>query len=404
VHGRQGAAHFVRPVFGLVRIPDEPAAERAKVSVCYGSSVERGALYLVATPIGNLSDITLRALEILKSVHVIACEDTRVTRKLLDHHQIGTPTLSFHAHSAPELSDRLCDRLVGGESCALVSDAGTPVLSDPGLELVDRAIHRGIAVVPIPGASALLAAITASGLPAHRILFLGFLPRSDIERREVLAPLREAPYTIVIYESPHRVGETLAALSRSLGDRRAVVARELTKHFETFVRDRLSALASTFGEAPPKGEVVIVVGPAESTEQPSLDLQAEARALLAAGTPPSEAAKTLAGRFGLAKKEAYRMVLEAQAEPQQLSLEDLLLEKLRAYAESFRFKDHAPENMYGLIMPQLERPLIRVAMEIAQGRQIQAAEMLGIHRNTLRTKLRSLGLDGKTEDEEEEDL
>jgi 16S rRNA (cytidine1402-2'-O)-methyltransferase len=364
-------------------------------------TVERGSLYLVATPIGNLSDITLRAIEVLRSVQVIACEDTRVTHKLLEHYEIDTPTLSFHAHSPDELADRLCDRLDAGESIALVSDAGTPVLSDPGIELVDRAIQRGLSVVPIPGASALLAALTASGLPAHRVLFLGFLPRADAERREVLAPLREAPYTLVIYESPHRLGETLAALLKSLGDRRAVVARELTKHFETFARDRLSALAANFGEAPPKGEVVIVVGPAEASAETGLDLRAEARALIALGTPPSEAAKTLAGRFGLAKKEAYRMVMEAQAEPQQLSLEDLLLEKLRAYAESFT--DHAPVNMYGLIMPQLERPLIRVAMEIANGKQIQAAEMLGIHRNTLRTKLRSLGFEEQPIDETEED-
>ncbi len=358
-------------------------------------------LYLVATPIGNLADITLRALEVLRSVDLVACEDTRVTRKLLDHFQIILSTVSFHAHSDAELVNRLCDRLQAGESIALVSDAGTPLLSDPGADLVAEAVRREVRVVPIPGASAMLAAVTASGLPTHRILFLGFLPRGDGDRREVLAPLRTAPYTLIVYESTRRLADTLEAMEKSLGDRRAAVGRELTKQFEEIARDRLSALAVRY-RSPPKGEVVIVVGPPEVEDAPAPRLTAEAGALLDSGVRPSDAAKTLAGRFGLAKKEAYRIVMEAQAGAhQQQSLEDLLFERLRAYAESLQ--GHTPENMYGLIMPQLERPLIRVAMELADGRQVQAAEMLGIHRNTLRVKLRSLGLDGKVEDRDDEE-
>lgn len=357
-----------------------------------------GQLYLVATPIGNLQDITLRALEVLRTVAVVACEDTRVTRKLLDHYEIPTPVTSYHAHSDAGVAERLVRRVEEGESVALVTDAGTPLLSDPGAELVGLAIERGVDVVPIPGASALLAAVTASGLPTNRIQFLGFLPRADGERREVLSPLRGFPTTVVVYESPRRLTATLDALRRSLGDRRAAVAREMTKHFETFERGRLSELVERFPEAP-KGEVVVVVGPPEQEKDGTEEAPAAARALLRSGVRPTEAAKTLAGRFGLAKKEAYELVMavktEATADEEQRSLEALLSERLRAYVESLQ--GHQPENMYGLIMPQLERPLIRVAMELSGGRQVQAAQMLGIHRNTLRTRLRALGLDGEPE-------
>lgn len=358
-----------------------------------------GQLYLVATPIGNLQDITLRALEILRSVAVIACEDTRVTRKLLDHYEIKTTVTSYHAHSDRNAAQRLLTRMEQGESVALVTDAGTPLLSDPGVELVAQAVERGVDVVPIPGASALLAALTASGLPTQRIQFLGFLPRSDSERREILSPLRSLPTTVVVYESPRRLFATLEALKRSLGDRRAVVARELTKHFETFERGSLSALAERF-EAPPKGEVVIVVGPPERVEDGKEEAPSAAQALLKSGIRPTEAAKTLAGKFGLTKKEAYELVMAAKTDTtaedeSQRSLEGLLLERLHAYVESLQ--GHRPENMYGLIMPQLERPLIRVAMELSGGRQVQAAQMLGIHRNTLRTRLRDLGLDGDSD-------
>lgn len=272
-----------------------------------------GILYVVSTPIGNLEDITLRALRVLREVAVIACEDTRVTRKLLSAHEISTPVTSFHAHSKAEVTERLLQRLDAGEDVALVSDAGTPLLSDPGGALVEAAILRGREVVAIPGASAMLAALAAAGLPAHRVLFLGFLPRSDAERREVLAPLRDGPYTLVVYESPRRVAELLESLARTLGPRRAAVGRELTKKFETWERGRLDTLAARFAE-PPLGELVVVVGPPEASEAavPRDAARLEAARLLSEGMRTSEVAKVLAGVHGLAKQEAYQLVLSVR--------------------------------------------------------------------------------------------
>ncbi len=270
-----------------------------------------GVLYVVSTPIGNLEDITLRALRILKEVDLIACEDTRVTRKLLDAHDVRTPVQAFHAHSSSMIRAKLLDRVQDGESIALVSDAGTPLVSDPGVELVAEAVQSGLHVVPIPGASAMLSALVGAGLPTHRVLYLGFLPRKAADQAEVVGHLVASEYTLVIYESARRLAGTLQALQRSLGDRNAAVARELTKRFETFERGRLSELAEVFRE-PPKGEVVIVVGGAArgSAEAKQDDLQTEVKKLLAAGIRPSEVAKTVAGAHGISKKAAYKVVLE----------------------------------------------------------------------------------------------
>jgi 16S rRNA (cytidine1402-2'-O)-methyltransferase len=275
--------------------------------------VPAGALYVVATPIGNLEDITLRALRVLKEVTVIACEDTRVTRKLLAAHEIRTPVLSYHAHSKPQVVDRILERIESGEDVALVTDAGTPLVSDPGDTLVKMAIARGIRVAPIPGPSALLATLVASGLPSEAVLFLGFLPRPDSERREVLAPLRDAPYTIVLYESPKRVRETLEMLERTLGDRDLCVGRELTKRFETFERGRLSQLCTKFDEST-LGEITIVVGPAFHAEAvKGIEVaRKEAERLLAQGMRAADVAKVIAGAHGLARQEAYQLVLEAK--------------------------------------------------------------------------------------------
>ncbi|MCA9548905.1 MAG: 16S rRNA (cytidine(1402)-2'-O)-methyltransferase [Myxococcales bacterium] len=274
-----------------------------------------GVLYVVSTPIGNLEDITLRAVRILKEVAVIACEDTRVTRTLLTAHGIGTPQVAFHAHSDDAVARRLLARLAEGESVALVSDAGTPLLSDPGAELVAEAVAAGIRVEPVPGASAMLAAMVGAGLPTHRVLFLGFLPRKASEQAEALADLRGAPYTLVLYESPRRLQETLQNLERSLGTRRAVVARELTKRFETFERGTLAELAARFVEAP-KGEVVIVVEGARPGEaqEAAEDLETQARALLAQGVRAADAAKALAAAHGVPKKQAYQLLVAIQAE------------------------------------------------------------------------------------------
>lgn len=275
-----------------------------------------GALYIVSTPIGNLEDITLRALRVLREADVIACEDTRTTKKLLDAHEIRTPQVSFHAHSDAGRRAQLLDRVRAGESVALVSDAGTPLLSDPGAELVAEAAADGLPVIPIPGASALLAGLVGAGLPTHRVLFLGFLPRKAGEQRELLGPVAGLPYTLVIYESPRRVQDTLQALVAACGgERPAVVARELTKRFETFARGTLESLVARYAE-PPKGEVVIVVEGArgEAGAAPAQDLRADVARLLAARTRPSEVAKTVAGAHGLSKKQAYRVVLEVQGE------------------------------------------------------------------------------------------
>jgi 16S rRNA (cytidine1402-2'-O)-methyltransferase len=333
----------------------------------------RGRLYLVVAR--HPADLTQRARETLRSVDAIACDD--------DARPLVEPSTPVHP-----IDVSLCERMDAGESVALISSP----LSPAGTMLVKEAIRRGFPVIPIAEVSRELAALRASGLPAERVLFLGALPRADGERRELLAPLRAAPYTLVIEESGRRLADTLRTLERILGDRRAVVARE----DETIHRDRIASLAGAFLD-PPRGDVLILIGPVEARTDERSDLISSVRALLAGGLRPTEVAKAIGGRFGLAKKEAYRAVMDVHEEPRTLGspaaqpLEDLLLERLRAYAESLQ--GHAPENMYGLIMPQLERPLIRVAMELAGGRQIQAAEMLGIHRNTLRMKLRSLGLD-----------
>ena len=271
-----------------------------------------GTLYVVATPIGNLEDITLRALRILREVDVIAAEDTRVTRKLLSAHDLRTPMVAYHAHSPPVVERDLLERLEEGASIALVSDAGTPLISDPGGALVFRALEQGVTVIPVPGPSALLAALVGSGLPMNHFLFLGFLPRRAMERRELLGPLAHAPYTLVLFEAASRLKDTLGALRVVLGDRPATVARELSKRYETFVRGSLETLEAQFTEAP-KGEVVVVVGPGEPEGTQSRDeIQATIERLVAQGDPPSEIARNVAGAFGLAKKEAYRWVLDVQ--------------------------------------------------------------------------------------------
>lgn len=266
-------------------------------------------LYVVSTPIGNLGDITLRALEVLRAVSLIACEDTRVTQKLLERYDIETPTVSCHAHSPGSDIRRITSRLEAGEDVAMVTDAGTPLVSDPGDTLVAAALQAGADVVPVPGASASLAAVVASGLPVQPLLQLGFLPRGAAPRREILSPLRSAPYTLVIYESPHRVQHTLEDLAKSLGDRPACVARELTKKFETFERGTLSSVGALL-PSPIRGEVVIVVGPASDQVADGLDVaEAQIRALLQQGERPAEIARTVAVAHGLARKQAYKMVL-----------------------------------------------------------------------------------------------
>jgi 16S rRNA (cytidine1402-2'-O)-methyltransferase len=226
---------------------------------------QAGELFIVATPIGNLGDISLRALQTLKSVNLIACEDTRTSGVLLHHYGISTPRVSCHAHNEAEASAKLLEKLQAGETVALISDAGTPLVSDPGARLVTMAIEAGIRVTPIPGASALLSALAVAGLPTDRFFFAGFLPNKNSERAKLFGWLITIPATLIFYEAPHRLSETLEVIAAALGDRPASVARELTKLHETCYRGKLRELAQVFAERAPKGECVILVEGAQET-------------------------------------------------------------------------------------------------------------------------------------------
>jgi 16S rRNA (cytidine1402-2'-O)-methyltransferase len=269
------------------------------------------ALYLVATPIGNLRDITLRALETLAGADLLACEDTRVTRVLLDRYGIRQRPTPYHEHNANEAGPRLIEALESGRSVALVSDAGTPLVSDPGYRLVEQALEKGIRVVPIPGASAVLAALTASGLPSDAFMFAGFLPVKDGQKRTRLSELVAVPATLIFFESPRRLADTLVAMADVYGDRPAAIGRELTKTFEEMRTGTLPALAAHYAEAPtPKGEVVICVGP--PTEQaPAAPADIDRLLLsLAAEMPASKAAAEAARMTGGQKPALYRRLLE----------------------------------------------------------------------------------------------
>ncbi|BCH06502.1 ribosomal RNA small subunit methyltransferase I [Mesorhizobium sp. 131-3-5] len=269
------------------------------------------ALYLVATPIGNLADITLRALETLAAADVVACEDTRVSRVLLDRYGIRRRTTAYHEHNAGEAGPKLIAALQGGQSVALISDAGTPLVSDPGYRLVGEAIDHGIRVVPIPGPSAPLAALTASGLPSDAFLFAGFLPVKSGQRLTRLEALKAVPATLIFFESPRRLAESLGAMLEALGgERKAAIGRELTKTFEEMRTGTLRALADHYAAADtPKGEIVVCVGPAEAKADEPADID---RLLLslAAEMPASKAAAEAAKMTGGQKQALYRRLLE----------------------------------------------------------------------------------------------
>src|SRR5215469_18942564 len=220
-----------------------------------------GCLYLVATPIGNLEDVTVRALRVLKEADLIACEDTRQTQKLLQHYGIHKELVSYHGHNELTRASELVIQLEEGAQVALVSDAGTPVVSDPGYRLVTLCLRHHIPVIPIPGPSALLAALSASGLPNEEFLFAGFLPARSGERKRALERLRIEDRTMILYEAPHRIEETLDAALEVLGDRPACLAREVTKMHEEFRRGTLSELAASLAERPARGEITLLIGP-----------------------------------------------------------------------------------------------------------------------------------------------
>lgn len=270
------------------------------------------ALYLVATPIGNLSDITLRALETLAGADVLACEDTRVTRVLLDRYGIVNRPYAYHEHNADEAGPRLMAALEQGKSVALVSDAGTPLVSDPGYRLALLAIAAGHRVVPIPGASAPLAALVGSGLPNEAFLFAGFLPSRDKARRDRLAELAGVPATLLFFESPHRIAATVAAAAEVLGETRAAcVCRELTKTFEEFRRGTLGELAAHYGDGRTvKGEIVFVIGPPGEADAPEAEDVDRLLTLLAKDMSTGKAATEAARRTGLPRKELYQRLVD----------------------------------------------------------------------------------------------
>lgn len=270
------------------------------------------ALYLVATPIGNLSDITLRALETLAGADVLACEDTRVTRVLLDRYGIVNRPYAYHEHNANEAGPKLMAALEAGKSVALVSDAGTPLVSDPGYRLGQLAIEAGYRVVPIPGPSAPLAALVGSGLPNEAFLFAGFLPSKDKARRDRLAELAAVPSTLIFFESPHRIAATVEAARDVLGPtRRASVCRELTKTFEEFRRGTLEELHGYYdGSGPVKGEIVFVIAPPDAPEAPDADDVDALLLKLIADMPTGKAATEAAKQTGLNRKDLYDRLLE----------------------------------------------------------------------------------------------
>lgn len=272
------------------------------------------ALYLVATPIGNLGDITLRALETLAGADVLACEDTRVTRVLLDRYGIQNRPYAYHEHNADEAGPRLLQALEAGKSVALVSDAGTPLVSDPGYRLAQNAIEAGYRVVPIPGASAPLAALVGSGLPNDAFLFAGFLPTKDKARRDRLAELEAVPATMMFFESPHRIAATLVAAADVLGgDRAASVCRELTKTYEEFRRGTLAELARHYADVESvKGEIVLVIGPPPERGVEAADVDA-ILADLARTLPTSKAAAEASRLTGISKKELYQRLLDMKS-------------------------------------------------------------------------------------------
>ncbi len=268
-----------------------------------------GTLYIVATPIGNLEDITFRAVRILKEADRIACEDTRQTHKLLDHYGISTPMVSYHDHNEQARSEQLIRDLEDGRNIALVSDAGTPLIADPGYRIVQKARGRGIAVVPIPGPSAIITALSGSGLPTDSFAFLGFLPPKSGQRRKALEESRDLGLTVVFYETPHRIEEALGDMAEVLGDPPVVLARELTKLHEEWLSGSASEVQAVLAKrGTVKGEFVVIVGKSERPPAVDIPLEQEVAALIHGGVARMDAIKQVAKRRGLSKREVYKKI------------------------------------------------------------------------------------------------
>lgn len=277
-----------------------------------------GTLYLCPTPIGNLEDMTFRSIRTLKEAAVIAAEDTRHTRKLLSHFDIHKPLISYHEHNKTERGPELIDRLLSGEDIALVSDAGMPGISDPGSDLVRLAIEANAGVTALPGPNAALAALVCSGLDTTAFTFIGFLPKTKKKRRELIAALADHPYTLLFYESPHRITDTLTELSAVLGDRPAAIGREISKIYEEFVRGTLSSVKKQFEEKQPRGEFTLVVAgmPQEDAgAEPAVFESSPAQAvaaLVASGMDKKQAIKKVALDRKLSKRDVYQSVIDVR--------------------------------------------------------------------------------------------
>ena len=275
------------------------------------ASSDLGKLYVVSTPIGNLGDFSFRAVEVLRGVNTILAEDTRHSRTLLDRYEIQTRVLAYHEHNEARTTPGLVARLRSGEDLALITDAGTPLVSDPGARLVRAAIEADISVVPIPGASALLAGLVASGLESERFTFFGFLPRKGKERAKALAELASLRHTAVMYEAPPRLAETLGELEAlGAGDRLAVVAREMTKQYEEVRRGTLSALRAYYDNAPPRGEIVIVLAGVAERPLDETGVRERARSLRAEGASARDVAAALVAELGVGRNRAYQIAQE----------------------------------------------------------------------------------------------
>jgi len=275
---------------------------------------EEGQLFIVATPIGNLGDMTYRAVETLQKVDLIAAEDTRVSGKLLSHYTITTPMFACHEHNETSAAKKIIEKLHAGKSIALISDAGTPLINDPGYRLVSEVRKAGFVVTPVPGVSSPIAALSASGLPTDRFSYVGFLPRSGRARIELISELEVASHTHVLLESPRRLVKTVEDLcSSNMADREACVAREITKLHEIFVCGTLSEVLLHFQQQAPRGEIVLLIGPAAEREATDDDLIKALSSSEMASLPPSKRAGSVAKQFGVPKSRVYALLLEIDA-------------------------------------------------------------------------------------------
>ena len=275
------------------------------------SQPQSGTLYLVATPLGNLSDLSARAIDTLRNADLVVAEDTRRARTLLSHLGLHKPLESFHGDSDPKKLARLISHLASGQTLAYVSDGGTPGIADPGRDLVTAAVQAQVRVVPIPGPAAVITALSVSGMVADRFLFAGFVPRKSGERHEFLSALRELPYTIALYEAPHRVLDTLQALAEVFGDRPMMIARELTKQYEELLYGTAAELVAVFTEREPKGEFVLVISTAPPPAAPAAPpgLTSALDRMLSAGLGARDISQIIADLGLLPRREAYQMAL-----------------------------------------------------------------------------------------------